>query len=221
MVKSDMTKIKLDIISDPICPWCFIGKSELETALAANPDHPFEIEWHPFQLNPEMPETGMDRRDYLEHKFGGQEGALRAYGPIVERAEKMGLGIAFDKIKTTPNTINAHRLIHWAGLEQLQNEAVDALFAAYFQEGRDIGDVDTLCDIGAAIGMERDLVVKLFEGPSDLKEMRDRDVHSRKAGVTGVPTFVIANQHVVSGAQPAALWTNVIQDLQEQIAQAD
>lgn len=107
-----MAKVKLDIISDPICPWCFIGKTELETALAESPENPFVIEWHPFQLNPDMPDAGMDRRAYLELKFGGKDGAIKAYAPIVERAEAMGLKIAFDQIKTTPNTINAHRLIH-------------------------------------------------------------------------------------------------------------
>ena len=217
MIKCPMTKVKLDIISDPICPWCFIGKTELEAALEAVPDHPFEIEWHPFQLNPEMPEQGMDRRDYLELKFGGKDGALRAYGPIVERAEAMGLGIAFDAIKTTPNTIDAHRLIHWAGLEGLQDAAVNALFAAYFQKGQDIGDTHTLADIAEDIGMDRAVVEKLLASDADRQELRDRDAHSRKAGVSGVPTFIVGGQHAVSGAQPAELWTSVIKDIQQQM----
>lgn len=107
------TTIKLDIMSDPICPWCYIGKSYLDRALEQNPDHPFVIEWHPFQLNPDMPAEGMERRAYLEAKFGGKEGAVKAYAPVVEHAQKAGLKIDFEAMKRTPNTLNAHRLIHW------------------------------------------------------------------------------------------------------------
>ena len=113
--------VKLDIISDPICPWCYIGKANLDKALEPFPDHPFMIEWHPFQLNPDMPAEGMDRRAYLEGKFGGKEGAVKAYAPVVAAAEKSGAHINFEAIKKTPNTIDAHRLIHWAGIEQRQS----------------------------------------------------------------------------------------------------
>ena len=124
--------IKLDIMSDPICPWCYIGKTHLEKALAEHPDHPFTVEWHPFQLNPDMPAEGMDRRVYLERKFGGKEAAIKVYSQIEQTAEALGLPIDFAAMKRTPNTIDAHRLIHWAGLEQKQNAVVDALFQAYF-----------------------------------------------------------------------------------------
>lgn len=126
---------KLDIISDPICPWCYIGKAHLDRALEAAPEHNFDIEWHPFQLNPDMPAGGMDRRLYLETKFGGKEQAVRAYAPVVEHAQSAGLEIAFDKIKTTPNTFNAHRLIYWAGIEGCQTPVVAGLFRAYFKLG--------------------------------------------------------------------------------------
>ena len=122
--------VKLDILSDPICPWCYIGKTYLDQALAQRPDHPFQIEWHPFQLNPDMPRVGMDRKAYLETKFGGKDGAVRAYGPIVERAEQMGLKIDFAGIQKTPNTLDSHRLIHWSGLEGCQTAVVSALFTA-------------------------------------------------------------------------------------------
>ena len=136
--------VKLDILSDPICPWCYIGKANLDRALSKHPDHPFEIEWHPFQLNPTMPAEGMDRREYLETKFGGKENAVRVYSNIAEAAKVAGLNINFEGIKTTPNTINAHRLIHWAGLEGRQTAVVSKLFKAYFVEGRDIGSNDVL-----------------------------------------------------------------------------
>ena len=146
--------IKLDIMSDPICPWCYIGKAHLDRALEAHPDHRFVIEWHPFQLNPDMPAGGMDRRAYLEGKFGGKEGAVRAYAPVVENAAKAGLKIDFEGMKRTPNTLDAHRLIHWAGIEGKQTAAVSALFTAYFVDARDIGDHEVLADIADSIGMD-------------------------------------------------------------------
>lgn len=210
--------IKLDIISDPICPWCFIGKSRLTKALEAEPDHPFVIEWHPFQLNPDMPAEGMDRREYLETKFGGKENAVRVYSEIEQHAVEEGLEIDFAAIKHTPNTINAHRLIHWAGIEQKQNAVVDALFAAYFKEGRDIGDTDVLADIADSAGMDAAVVRKLLESVADIEVIRKRDAHSREMGVNSVPTFIVANQHAVPGAQPADLWRRVIADLKAQAA---
>ncbi|MEC8196093.1 MAG: DsbA family oxidoreductase [Pseudomonadota bacterium] len=208
--------IKLDIISDPICPWCFIGKSRLMKALEAEPDHPFVIEWHPFQLNPDMPAEGMDRRNYLETKFGGKENAVRVYSEIEQHATEEGLEIDFAAIKRTPNTINAHRLIHWAGIEQKQNAVVDALFAAYFKEGRDIGDTDVLADIADSAGMDATVVRKLLESDADVEDIRKRDAHSREMGVNSVPTFIVANRHAVPGAQPPELWRRVIADLKAQ-----
>lgn len=209
--------VKLDILSDPICPWCYIGKTHLDKALAEVPDHPFVIEWHPFQLNPDMPSEGMDRRAYLEAKFGGKEGAVRAYAPVVEHAEQAGLSIDFEAMQRTPNTLDAHRLIHWAGIEGKQTAAVDALFEAYFTKGQDIGDTQVLADIAETIGMERDVVLRLLEGDSDRDLIQSRDAHSRKMGVSSVPTFIVANQHAVPGAQPPELWKRVIADIMDQI----
>ena len=211
--------VKLDILSDPICPWCYIGKANLDRALAAVPEHPFVIEWHPFQLNPDMPPEGMDRRTYLERKFGGKEGAVRAYAPVVEHAEQAGLEIDFEAMSRTPNTLDAHRLIHWAGIEGRQNRAVDALFAAYFREGRDIGDHDVLADIADAIGMDAAVVRKLLATDADCQMIRDRDAHSREMGVNSVPTFIVAGKHAVPGAQPPDLWQQVIEEILDQLAQ--
>ena len=209
--------VALDILSDPICPWCYIGKAHLETALAATPDHPFVIQWHPFQLNPEMPAEGMDRRAYLEAKFGGKEGAIQAYAPVVEHAEKAGLNINFEGIARTPNTLDAHRLIHWAGIERKQNEAVNALFNAYFVEGRDIGDAEVLSDIADMIGMDASVVSKLLASDADRDDISRRDSEARSMGVTSVPTFIVAGKHAVPGAQPPDLWQNVISELKEQL----
>lgn len=209
--------VALDILSDPICPWCYIGKAHLETALAATPDHPFVIQWHPFQLDPEMPAEGMDRRAYLEAKFGGKEGAIKAYAPVVEHAEKAGLNINFEGIARTPNTLDAHRLIHWAGIERKQNEAVNALFDAYFVEGRDIGDAEVLGDIADMIGMDASVIRKLLESDADREDISRRDSEARSMGVTSVPTFIVAGKHAVPGAQPPDLWQKVISELKEQL----
>lgn len=208
--------IKLDILSDPICPWCYIGKANLDRALEGHPDHPFEIEWHPFQLNPEMPNEGMDRRTYLETKFGGKENAVEVYARVEEAAIAAGLKINFEAIKRTPNTLNAHRLIHWAGLEGRQTAAVSRLFKAYFENGEDIGSDSVLLAIAEGIELDRAMIERLLGTDADLEEIRERDAHARERGVTGVPTFVIANQHVAPGAQPPELWAKVISDLAAQ-----
>lgn len=213
--------VKLDIISDPICPWCYIGKANLDKALEQFPDHPFTMEWHPFQLNPEMPREGMDRRAYLEGKFGGKDGAVKAYAPVVTHAESAGLTINLDAMKRTPNTIDAHRLIHWAGIEKRQTFVVDLLFKAYFVEGADISDPEILADIADTAEMDAAMVSRLLGTDSDVEDIRKRDAHSREMGVNSVPTFVVANQHAVPGAQPPEMWVKVIQDIQEQLEAAE
>ena len=205
--------IKLDIMSDPICPWCYIGKAHLDRALEAHPNHPFVIEWHPFLLNPDMPAEGMDRRAYLEAKFGGKDGAVRAYAPVVEHAEKAGLKSDFEGMQRTPNTLDAHRLIHWAGIEGKQTAAVSALFKAYFVDARDIGDPEVLADIADAIGMDASVVLRLLGTDADREDIAARDAHSRSMGVNSVPTFIVAQQHAVPGAQPPELWARVIAEL--------
>lgn len=204
---------KLDVLSDPICPWCFIGKARLDQALINHPDHPFTIEWHPFQLNPGMPVGGMDRREYLETKFGGRANAMRVYGQIAQAAEESGLEIDFAKIERTPNTLDAHRLIHWAGIEGRQTAVVSALFKAYFQDGQDIGDPATLRAIAEGAEMDGDMIARLLASDADRADIMARDTHARQRGVNSVPTFIVANTHVVPGAQPPELWAQVITEL--------
>ncbi|MEC7761946.1 MAG: DsbA family oxidoreductase [Pseudomonadota bacterium] len=209
--------IKLYIFSDPVCPWCYIGKARLDRALEQRPNHPFDIEWHPFMLNPDMPAGGMDRRSYLEAKFGGKEGAVRAYMPVVKEAEASGLVMDFEKVTQQPNTLDAHRLIHWAQLEGRQTAIVTRLFKAYFTEGRDIGDHEVLADIAEGAEMDREMILRLLESDADADDIRARDLDAREKGVNAVPTFVIANQHVVPGAQPTALWLKVIDEIAAQV----
>ena len=209
--------VKLDIISDPICPWCYNGKTLLDRALEAEPEHPFEIEWHPFQLNPDMPLEGMDRRAYLEGKFGGKEQAVKVYGQIDQHARDVGLELDLGAIKRTPNTLDAHRLIHWAGIEQRQSMVMSALFRAYFKEGRDIGEVEVLADLADTCGMDAALVQRLLATDEDLEGIREKDAGFRKMGVNSVPTFIIAGQHAVPGAQSVEVWRSVITDIKSQI----
>jgi predicted DsbA family dithiol-disulfide isomerase len=208
--------IRLDIFSDPVCPWCYIGKANLDRALGQHPDHPFRVEWHPFQLNPDMPREGMDRAAYLEAKFGGREAAARAYAQVEAAAARAGIALEVAKVPHASNTLDAHRLIHWAGLEGRQNRMVDALFRAYWQEARNIGDPDTLARIAGEVGMDAAAVARLLASDADRDDIAARDADARRKGVTAVPTFLIAQTYVVSGAQPPELWGEVIADLAKQ-----
>lgn len=204
---------RLDIFSDPVCPWCYIGKAQLDRALEAHPAHDFAIEWQPFQLNPDLPREGVDRATYLEAKFGGKARAAQVYARVEEAAQAAGLVIDFAAMKRMPNTLDALRLIHWAGLEGRQAAVVAALFAAFFQNGRDIGDAATLTELAGSVGMDPAVVARLLASDADRTEIAARDTHARARGVGAVPTYVIANQYVLSGAQPVALWGQVIAEL--------
>ena len=161
----------------------------------------------------------MDRRAYLEGKFGGKDNAIKAYLPVAEHAEKAGLKINLEGIKVTPNTLNAHRLIHWAGIEGVQTPIVSALFKAYFIEGRDIGDVDVLSDVADAGGMDAAVTRKLLLSDADAEDIRKKDSAAREMGINSVPTFIVAGQHAVPGAQPPELWQRVIDDVLAQLAE--
>ena len=207
--------MRLEIISDPICPWCYIGKARLEKALQQVPDHPFEISWKPFQLNPNMPAEGMDRREYLERKFGGQQGAVQVYGQIADAAKAAGLDINFEKMTRTPNTIDAHRLIYWAGIEGVQNELVAVMFNGFFKEGRDISDHKVLKDAGESVGMDGEMIARLLATDAEVAQTRASDANAREMGVTGVPTFLIDGQYVVNGARETEFWVDLINEINE------
>jgi predicted DsbA family dithiol-disulfide isomerase len=197
--------MQIDIISDTVCPWCFIGKRRLEKAMSQRPDMEFEIQWRPFQLNPDMPRDGMDRRQYLEAKFGGPERAKQIYEHIEDAGRSEGIAFAYDKIVRTPNTLDSHRLIKWAGTAGVQDAAVEVLFRKYFLEGGDIGDKALLVDVAREIGMDADLVSDLLAGDDDLEETKTEDTTARQMGVTGVPCFIIGRKYAVSGAQDPAV----------------
>lgn len=205
--------IRLDIFSDPVCPWCLIGKANLDRALEAHPNHPFAIAWHPFQLNPEMPADGAIRADYLEAKFGNRENVVQVHLVLQAAADKAGVVFDFAAVSRVPNTRDAHRLIHWAGLEGRQTAAVSALFRAYWREGRDIGDAGVLATIAGEVGMNKAAIARLLATDADMDDITARDTDARRKGVSAVPTFLIAQHYVVSGAQSPEVWGRVIDEL--------
>ncbi len=210
--------VTLEIISDPICPWCYIGKARLDQAIAEAGHDPFDVSWRIFQLNPQMPAEGMDRKEYLEAKFGGPDGAERVYSHVRTTAAETGLELDFDGIKRTPNTLDAHRLIRWARTTGNQSAVVQQLFRRYFEEGQDISDHQVLLDVAESAGMERAVVERLLEGDADRELMQEEEEAARRMGVTGVPCFVIGGRYVLQGAQDVATWTKVISEIGEAIS---
>lgn len=209
--------IRLDIFSDPVCPWCYLGKAQLDRALEAQPGHPFAVEWHPFQLNPDMPAEGVDKAEYLAARFGGTDRLAAAEARLAQTAREAGVSLDPSVPKRIPNTLNAHRLIHWAGLEGRQTPLVAALFRAYWNEGRDIGEAQVLADIAAQAGMDRAVTLRLLQSDADAFDIAARDADARAKGVTAVPTFLIAKTYAVAGAQPPQVWAQIIAELVDKV----
>ena len=194
--------MQIDIFFDLVCPWCFIGKHRMDRALAERPSLPVDLNWQPFQLNPGMPPGGMDRRDYLSAKFGGSGRAAQIYAMVAETAERDGLILELDAIRRTPNTLDAHRLVRFAtrhGRDPAQ--VAEAIFQAYFQQGRDIGDRNTLADIGEEIGLDRAGVADHLASRTDINHVRSADAAARRMGIQAVPCFVFDRRYALSGAQ--------------------
>jgi predicted DsbA family dithiol-disulfide isomerase len=194
--------VSVDVISDVVCPWCFIGKRRLEQAVAMS-DTPLTIRWRPFQLDPTIPPEGKSRRAYLEQKFGSAERIKEIYERVAAVGAEVGIPFAFDRIEVSPNTLDAHRLIRWAGEYNLQDAVVEALFSAYFIDGKDIGDRALLADIAAGAGMDRAQIAERLASEDDRAEVRADIVASQRIGVTGVPTYILASRYGLVGAQPA------------------
>ena len=195
--------LRVDVISDVVCPWCYVGKRRLEQAMAASAI-PVSLRWRPFQLDPTIPPQGKSRRDYLEGKFGTQERIDALLDALSEAGDAEGIPFAFERIDVSPNTLDAHRLIRWAGEADKQDAVVEALFSAYFLAGRDIGDHAALADIAAAAGMDGAQVLERLASDDDRSAVESEIAHAQQIGVTGVPTLVILGRYAVVGAQPAA-----------------
>ena len=196
----------LDVYIDTVCPWCLIGKRRLERTLAERPDLGIGIEWRAFQLNPEMPAGGMDRRVYLELKFGNAANVERVYGQVREAGRDEAIPFAFDDIRRTPNTVGSHRLIRFAGARGRQGETVEALFQAYFLRGEDIGDLEVLAAAAAAAGLDAAEARAFLGSDLEAQAVREEDEAARRAGLRGVPTFIVNGKFSLSGAhQPEVL----------------
>ncbi|MBM3567299.1 MAG: DsbA family oxidoreductase [Alphaproteobacteria bacterium] len=202
--------ILIEVVSDAICPWCFVGKRRLERALASRPELAAKVEWRPFMLNPDMPPGGMDRATYMRLKFGGTERAQGVYQPIVDAGKQEGIAFAFDRIARTPATIDAHRLIRWARNGGLQDAVVEALFRRYFLEGEDIGRGEVLVAVAEAAGMDAALVGELLAKDADVELIRAEDRAARAVGISGVPCFVIDQRYAVPGAQDPEIIAQVL-----------
>jgi len=210
--------LTIDIVSDVMCPWCYIGKRRLEQALDLAPGLDVEIRWRPFQLDATIPEGGMSRREYLSRKFGGEEGARQVYSQIEEAGNAENLDFAFDLIEKSPNTLNAHRLLGWALASGHQNALVEKLFKLFFTEGADIGDKKVLADAAEDVGMERDVIERLLEGDSDTDRVKAEIAHAQKIGVTGVPCFIIDQKYAIMGAQQPE---TLVQAFQQALAERE
>jgi len=213
------TRINIDIVSDAVCPWCFIGKRRLEAALAQAPEEfSLFVGWRPFQLNPDMPAEGADRKAYLAAKFGGADRADRMYQSVSEVGATVGIDFRFDAIQRTPNTIDAHRLIGLSGRAGVQDAVVEGLFRAYFLEGRDIGDHGVLTAIGTAAGLEAKVLAAYLAGTEDVERVRSEDATARRMGIQGVPCFIFNRKYAVSGAQEPEVLLQVMQRVKAESA---
>lgn len=201
--------IYVDIVSDTICPWCYIGKRRFERALLQSGRTDIAVAWRPFQLNPDMPPEGMTRDDYVRAKFGGGDRPRQIYQAIAESGREAGIEFQFSRIRRTPNTVLSHRLIHWAAKNERQDELVGELFTAYFEQGLDVGDLDTLVECARRAGADGDAARAFLESDEGRQEVIASDVYARRLGINGVPCFIVNRKYAVSGAQPPAAFVEV------------
>jgi predicted DsbA family dithiol-disulfide isomerase len=213
--------MQIDFISDTVCPWCFIGKRRLARAIAMRPAISFDVRYRPYRLDPSLPKGGMDRAAYMEAKFGKSGGVEEAQKVIATEGAKEGIEFDFAAIRRAPNTLDSHRLIRWAALTGAQDEVVERLFAAYFENGEDIGDIRILADIADVSGMDGAQVADMLESDQDLALVEREDQLAREMGVTGVPAMIFANKVAVSGAREPQVLTMVIDKALEMAAQPD
>ena len=200
----------IDVWSDVVCPWCFIGKRRIERALAQRPEISAEIRWRAFLLNPEMPSTGIDRQTYLERKFGSSYRIQRILGAASLAAEAENIHFNFDLMERTPSSVNSHRLIHQASLSGCQSEMVEAVFNAYFVHGLDISDIDVLCRLGEDCGLDAVELRGYLQGGAGVAAIRTENAHIHRLGVSGIPCYFFNERYAVSGAQDLEILTRML-----------
>jgi predicted DsbA family dithiol-disulfide isomerase len=209
--------MQIDVISDTVCPWCFIGKRRLTRAMAMRPSINFDVRWRPYRLDPTVPKGGMDRQAYMRAKFGDDPMKIvEMHKLIAAEGEKDGIAFDFAAITRRPDTLDSHRLIRWAEAAGVQDEVVERLFIAYFENGEDIGDIRILADIADICGMDGVDVAQMLESDQDTAMVEREDQIAHEMGVTGVPAMIFGNKLAVSGAREPELLVSVIDRVTEQ-----
>jgi predicted DsbA family dithiol-disulfide isomerase len=210
-MKAGPGEMKIDVVSDVVCPWCFVGKRRLEAALASTHSAAVAVRWRPFQLDPTIPPEGLERRAYMRAKFRDDARLADVHARLRALGAEVGIEFDFDAISRSPNTLDAHRLIRWAAASGVQGEVVERLFSAYFEHGRDIGDRSVLTEIAVQSGMDAEVVGLQFAGDDGIDAIRNEIAEAQEIGVTGVPFFIFASRFAVSGAQSAELLARALQ----------
>lgn len=207
-------KIKVDVVSDVVCPWCYIGKRRLEKAISQlTEDFDFEVHYHPFELNPDVPKEGLDQKQYLTRKFGGEQRYKQITEHVKEVASGEGLGFNFDKQKKSPNTFDAHRIIWQAGKERKQSQVVEALFKSYFVEGIDLTKQENLIQIAIENGLDENQIKALLESSLGKKEVLSEETLYKNLGVSGVPFYILDDKYAISGAQPLEVFVEAMKEI--------
>jgi predicted DsbA family dithiol-disulfide isomerase len=208
--------MRIDVFSDVVCPWCFVGKRRLEQALAAAKVTDAEVHWHAFQLNPDLPPEGVDRRQYLEAKFG-PDAVERIHARLDEAGKGAGIEFQFDRIERSPNTLDAHRLLWLSGTQDRQDALKEALLRAYFLEGRDVGDRAVLAEVARQAGIEADVPAWLASD-AGIREVREDLQQAARLQISGVPFFIFEGRLALSGAQPPEVFLQALDAARKQAA---
>jgi predicted DsbA family dithiol-disulfide isomerase len=208
MDMQETRQLNIEVVSDTICPWCYVGKRRLERALKLL-GRPAKVEWRPFQLNPEMPAGGLYRREYRTRKFGSWEHSLQLDARVRAAGAEVGIDFEHEKIERTPNTLASHKLLWLAGKHGVQDAAVEALFRAYFVEGRDIGDDAVLVELGESVGVAGADMRKALQDQEVARAVGEKEARCHALAVAGVPTFVVNGQPLASGAQHESVLVQV------------
>ena len=216
-------KIKIDIVSDVVCPWCYIGKRRLEKAIAQVADHvDVELEYHPFELNPDMPIEGRNQKEYLKKKFGSEVKYQQIVEHVTDVAAQEGLKFDFEKQVISPNTRNAHRLIWFAKKHGKQIEMKEALMKAYFEQGIDLTKMENLISIATQAGIDPEKIKSFLSSTEGMVEVTTSEMQNAQRGISGVPFYIINNQYGVSGAQPSEVFAKALLEIgSENVAEGE
>lgn len=212
--------LHIEVYSDVVCPWCYVGKRRLERALTEF-GGAARIAWRPFQLNPTMPKDGMDRTAYLEAKFGSLDSFRQLEEHVLAAGASERIAFAFEKIARAPNTFLAHRLIWLAEREGCQDAVVDSLFRGYFEKGADIGSIPTLVRLAARAGLNEEIVERYLQSDEDTAEVKAEEAAGHKLGIRGVPYFIVNGTYAISGAQPSGRFVETLKQIERVLAEKD